>query len=139
MSHGLRQSSVNCSAKQTGDTVTLKCNLLEDLQAKNVLHVQTQGLSFSCPLCPPLGPVGGQEQLQVEAPVQGAVYVTHWLDTGEGWGERRGAAGYFTREMHGSYEFVRKLCLGLNSSLRMPSSSIYEGDAESLELGLNKS
>lgn len=104
MSHELRQNSVNCSAKQTGDTVTLKCKLLEDLQAKNVLHLRPQGLRFSCPLCPPLGPVGGQEQPQAEVPVRGSVYVTHWLDIGEGWGwgEGRGAAGYFTREMHGS-------------------------------------
>lgn len=38
----------------------------------------------------------------------------------------------------GVYKFIQKLCLGLNSSLMMPSSSTYEGDAECLELGLNK-
>lgn len=57
---------------------------------------------------------------------------TGWIHVGveSGWGALQGTLP----KIHGSYKFVQNPRLGLNS----PFNSVYEGNAESLDLGLNK-
>ena len=74
----------------------------------------------------------------MDTPFHGVACVTpmdtHWLHTGRG-GD---TAGCFTHGHMGVNEFVQNPCLGLKSPLAVPGRAVYEGDAESLELGRNR-